>query len=276
MNFRDNELDPRPIGVFDSGIGGLTVLQELEIAFPNENFIYLGDTARLPYGSKSPDTIQRYVKQNVNFFLGTQDIKALVIACNSASTVLEHIDLPKTLPTFGVILPGANAAHQMSSTKNIGLWATRATVHGKSYEQALKKIDDQVHLTSVACPLLVPLVEEGLWDHDLTLRIFDLYLPSLKEAHVDTLILGCTHYPLLKNRLLGHLESKGWSLKVVDSAVALTEDVKMALSHKKIKPSDKKLGPPRLYLTDEAEHFKNVVRLAFPQWNKASIQWVNI
>lgn len=268
--------DLRPIGVFDSGIGGLTVLKELESAFPNENFIYLGDTARLPYGSKSSETIKRYVQQNLNFFLQTKAIKALVIACNSASSVLDQVTIPSDLPAFGVIEPGARTALSASSMKNIGLWATRATVKGAVYQKTLMQMDSSVIFTAVACPLLVPLVEEGLWDHPLADQVFDLYTPPLLEKNVDTLILGCTHYPLLKNHLQHYFEKKNIRIQIIDSALALTADVKQAIKEMHLTASSKRTQDTQICFTDDAEHFKNMVQKAFPHWSSCDFELVNI
>ncbi len=276
QGFTNSTFDDRPIGVFDSGIGGLTVLKELESAFPNETFIYLGDTARLPYGSKSPQTIKRYVEQNLNFFLENKNIKALVVACNSASTILHALQVPSQIKVFGVIEPGAETALRVSKTKKIGLWATRATVGGKSYEKALQKLSSDHIYTATACPLLVPLVEEGLWDSPLTHTVFDLYLDDIIQAQVDTLILGCTHYPLLKASLEKHLITKGVSIQIIDSAIALTQKIKQELEQKELSPSQAKKSSSLICLTDDSEHFKSIALKAFPEWNLNQFELVNI
>lgn len=269
--------DDRPIGVFDSGIGGLTVLKELEKAFPQENFIYLGDTARLPYGSKSSNTIKKYVEQNIKFFLEQKDIKALVLACNSASTVLEDLDIPKHIEVFGVIQPGAETALKTSKSKKIGLWATRATVNGQAYAKALKKLNPDHQYTATACPLLVPLVEEGLWDHPLTLQAFELYLDEIIKAEVDTLILGCTHYPLIKASLQKYLDQKGLKqIQIIDSAIALTEKIKNAFEKELIRPAKNHSGPSHICLTDDSEHFKSIALKAFPEWKLNQFELVCI
>lgn len=271
------EPDDRPIGVFDSGIGGLTVLKELESAFPNENFIYLGDTARLPYGSKSSNTIKKYVEQNLKFFLETKNIKALVVACNSASTVLEDLTLPPEIKVFGVIEPGAETALQASKTKNIGLWATRATVNGQAYEKALRSLCAQdLKFTATACPLLVPLVEEGLWDSPLTVSVFDLYLEDILKSQVDTLILGCTHYPLLKASLEKYLKNKNISLQIIDSAIALTQKIKRSFERGELHFARHKNHPSLICLTDDSEHFKSMALKAFPDWKLSQFELVNI
>ncbi len=210
--------DPRPIGVFDSGIGGLTVLKELAEGFPQENFIYLGDTARLPYGSKSASTIRKYSEQNIAF-LKNQNVKALVIACNSASSQVSETEIDG-LPIYGVILPGAKKALSLTQTHRIGVLGTRATVQSAAYTQQIQALAPQSQVFSQACPLFVPLAEEG-WDQDpITNLIVFRYLQEILQHHVDVLILGCTHYPLLKNSIL---RVTGSSVELVDSGEALRE-----------------------------------------------------
>ena len=292
--------DPRPIGVFDSGVGGLSVLNQLLINFPNESFVYLGDTARLPYGSKSSQTIARYVTQNINYLIKNQNIKAIVVACNSASTVLSDVVINSDIPIFGVIEPGAAAA--LASTKNhkIAVWATRATIEKQSYAKALKKIDPNVEVTSVPCPLIVPLVEEGLWDGEITDAVIDLYLHELHGTDVDTLILGCTHYPFIKAALQARIKAYSKAikpedgetsklvnsefkslklinshLKIVDSAEAICLNLKTAFKEEKIK-SSKNSQTLSLLLTDEASHFMNLVAKSFPDWKNIKFQLIDL
>lgn len=207
-----------PIGIFDSGLGGLTVLRELLKSFPKERFLYLGDTARLPYGNKSSATIRDYLEQNIEFLLNHR-VKAIVVACNSASSVLEE-DEPWPVPVYGVIQPGARTALQVSQTRRIGVIGTRATIGAHAYVYTLKKIDSGVQIFEQACPLLVPLVEEGWEDDPLTNLVVYRYLNPLKQVDVDTLILGCTHYPALKNAI-GNV--MGANVALVDSAHAIAE-----------------------------------------------------
>jgi glutamate racemase len=209
--------DNRPIGLFDSGIGGLTVFKTLLHALPNESFVYLGDTARLPYGSKSPQTIERYLLQNIEF-LTRRNVKAIVVACNSASTVLIGRARTFSVPVYNVIEPGAATALQVSASRRIGVLGTNATVLAKSYVRALQSLEPSVLVYQQACPLLVPLVEEG-WENDpITSLIVYRYLSPLINSGVDTLILGCTHYPALR-----HIIEKVTSGRVdlVDSSEAI-------------------------------------------------------
>lgn len=209
-----------PIGVFDSGLGGMTVLRALRRRFPHENFLYLGDTARLPYGSKSPETIRRYSEQNARF-LRAQGVKALVIACNSASTQMREHEF-EGLPCYNVIEPGARKALAASPRKRIGLLGTRATIQSQAYEHELKRLDPKVEVFSQAAPLLVPLAEEG-WDADpVTNLIVYRYLQLLMQHQPDTLILGCTHYPLLEGSIS---RVTGSSTTLVDSGEAVGDEL---------------------------------------------------
>ncbi len=199
--------DPNlPIGVFDSGIGGLTVAREIMRQLPGERIVYFGDTARVPYGSKSKETIIRYSEQIVRF-LKARQVKAIVIACNTASayaldTVLEEEDIP----VIGVIYAGAKTAVDKTKSKRVGVVATRATISSNIYADTIHSLDKNIEVVQKACPLLVPLVEEGLLHDSVTDEIISRYVSELKTKYIDTLILGCTHYPLLRSafsRIMG-------------------------------------------------------------------------
>jgi glutamate racemase len=218
--------DSRPIGIFDSGIGGLTVLRELMLRLPQESFIYLGDTARLPYGSKSPETIARYLEQNIAF-LKFSGVKAVVVACNSASTALlgRHPD-HYTIPVYNVIEPGARKAVTASLQGRIGVLGTKATVLAQSYPRCIHALLPTAFVIQQACPLLVPLVEEG-WENDpLTNLIVYRYVHQVVVSGIDTLILGCTHYPVLRESI-GRVA--GQSITLVDSAAAVGEEIELDL-----------------------------------------------
>lgn len=213
-----NQEDSRPIGVFDSGIGGLTVLKELALQFPQESFLYLGDTARLPYGSKSPHTIRKYSEQNIEF-LQNQNVKAIVIACNSASTQVPEREFAG-LPVYNVIGPGSQRALEVSEGLRIGVLGTRATINSQAYTKHIHSINPHAQVFDQACPLFVPLAEEG-WDSDpVTNLIVFRYLNSLMQNNIDTLILGCTHYPILKNSIS---RVTGSSIALVDSGEAIAD-----------------------------------------------------
>jgi glutamate racemase len=215
-----------PIGVFDSGVGGLTVVAALRRRLPAESILYLGDTARLPYGSKSPETVTRYTRRNIEFLVG-RGVKAVVIACNTASALaLEHLHLAPGMPLWGVIEPGARAAAAVSRGR-VGVIATEATVRSDAYPQALRRLRPDLSVVSRACPLFVPLVEEGWHDDEVTARVAERYLAPLLEADIDTLVLGCTHYPLLKSVLARIV---GPAVTLVDSAEAVAEVVAQGLT----------------------------------------------
>src|SRR5438309_10145635 len=207
--------DSRPIGVFDSGIGGLTVVKALRDLLPNENIFYLGDTARVPYGPKSPETVQRYALELAGI-LTQKNAKALVVACNTVSSVALPLLTKKfAMPVIGVIEPGARAALQATRNRHIGVIGTRATIRSGAYEKTLRAADNNVRVSSRACPLLVPLIEEGLLEDDVTDRVIVRYLEPLLADGIDTLVLGCTHYPLLSAAIARAL---GGEITVVDSA----------------------------------------------------------
>ena len=203
------------IGVFDSGIGGLTVLHEIIEALPRENTVYLGDTARSPYGTKSVDTVLRYSFENSEFLV-EKGVKIVVVACNTSTAIaLEHLQRELTLPVVGVIEPGVKRALARTQNKKIGVIGTEATIQSGAYTRALKTVDRSVEVYSRACPLFVPLVEEGWTDNQVVEMTVRAYLESLKQSGIDTLILGCTHYPLLKKSIRKFL---GGGVRLVDSA----------------------------------------------------------
>lgn len=243
-----------PIGVFDSGIGGLTVVKELRSALPEEDVVYLGDTARVPYGIRSPETVIRYSLECTKFLLD-KGIKLLVIACNTSSSVaLDIIIKVVPVPVIGVIVPGAMAACRMTKNKNVGVIGTEATVRSGSYIKAIKAVDEEIKVRSLPCPLFVPLVEEGWLEGKVPELVASKYLSGLKDSGVDTLVLGCTHYPLLKP-VISAVVGEGVSL--VDSAIETAEEVKSVLEKadiKRIIPG----GKLTLYVTDSPERFRSV------------------
>lgn len=190
--------DNRKIGVFDSGLGGLTAVREIRKYLPHESIVYFGDTARLPYGSKSKQRIVDFSKQNMRFLL-THDVKAVIIACGTASSnAVDEVRAEFDLPIFGVVRAGAREAVKQSATGRIGVAATAATVRSGAFKRLIGQMNDQARVFSVACPLFVPLVEAGWWKDDITLQVVERYMEPLKEEKVDTVIMGCTHYPMLR------------------------------------------------------------------------------
>ncbi len=250
--------DPRPIGLFDSGVGGLTVMQALEKALPAESFVYLGDTARVPYGNKSPATLIRYSRELAGLLTGHQ-VKALVVACNSASAcAMEALRHDYSLPMTGVIEPGAAAAAETTKTGHVLVLATQATVTSGAYRNAIVARDPKLRVTERACPLFVPLAEEGWTDEVATQLVAERYLGDLRRGDIDTVVLGCTHYPILREIIARVLPPKA---VIVDSAETTARAVKklLALSGSEAPPGS---APKHRYLvTDSPERFRRVGEL---------------
>jgi glutamate racemase len=251
--------DVRPIGVFDSGIGGLTVVKALRDLLPNENISYLGDTARVPYGPKSPETVQRYATELAGMLI-KQDAKALVVACNTVSSVaLPTLAKNFPVPVIGVIEPGARAALAATRNRHIGVIGTRATIRSGAYERALRAADANVQVSSQACPLLVPLIEEGLLYDEVTERMILRYLEPLLADGIDTLVLGCTHYPLLTDAIARVLRRQ---IMIVDSAHNCARAVEEMLERESLRAAPLNNGKLRVALTDAPDSFLNVAREA--------------
>jgi len=251
--------DPRPIGVFDSGIGGLTVVKAVRDLLPNENIFYLGDTARVPYGGKSATTVQRYSLEMTEMLLG-EDVKAIVIACNSASAVaLPNLEKTLSIPVIGVILPGAKAAIAATRNRRIGVIGTRATIKSGAYERAIHSLDSRIDISARACPLLVPLIEEGWLNDELSDRVITRYLEPLVREGIDTLVLGCTHYPLLADAIARFLKGK---VKLVDSARNCAVAVQDLLDRQSLRAPAESAGGLEVALTDAPDHFLRVAREA--------------
>ncbi|MFZ6017929.1 MAG: glutamate racemase [Nitrospirota bacterium] len=252
MNKKD-----RPIGVFDSGIGGLTVLKEIIKELPDEGTIYLGDTARVPYGIRSPETVIRYSFENTRF-LSSRDIKILVVACNTASSVsLDAIKGSIPIPVIGVIEPGAKAAVRATRNKKIGVIGTEATIKSSSYTKAIKTINENIEVFGLPCPLFVPLVEEGWTEGDVVTLIAKRYLEGIKDKGIDTLVLGCTHYPLLKKVISSVI---GEDVRLIDSAVEVAQEIKATLEIAGLKREQKDVPLREFYVTDSPERFIKVGR----------------
>ena len=245
-----------PIGVFDSGVGGLTVAKEIMAQMPNEKIIYFGDTARVPYGNKSKDTVTRFSKQIVRF-LETQDVKTIVVACNTASAfALDELEKTVKIPVIGVVKPGAKVASDSTKNGKIGVIATAATIGSKIYSQYINQINPDVTVLGKACPLFVPLVEEGLLEDPVTDEIAMRYLSELKDLDIDTLILGCTHYPLIR-KTLGRI--MGENVTLVNPAYETARELKGLLEAEELANENKPdLGTNRyqFYVSDAAEKFQ--------------------
>ena len=252
-----------PIGVFDSGVGGLTVAREIMRNLPSEKIVYFGDTARVPYGSKSKETIIRYSRQIVHF-LREQKVKAIVIACNTASAfALEAVKDELDIPVLGVIEAGAKVAAEATDNKRVGVIGTLGTVGSGIHEAYLKQLDPGITVLGKACPLFVPLVEEG-WLHDpVTTEVASRYLQELKDKEIDTLILGCTHYPLIRSTIR---EVMGESVRLVNPAYETALQLKSLLAEMNISSSGSREEefPYRFYVSDLADEFKDFANSILP------------
>lgn len=246
----------KAIGVFDSGVGGLTVVKELIRHLPSEDIIYFGDTARVPYGIKSRETVIRFSIENILFLL-QHEVKLICIACNTVSSVaLPILKRHFKVPITGVLIPGVREAVYATQNKRIGVIGTRGTIKSRAYENEIKSLDPKIKVVSVSCPLFVPFAEEGWLSGDVVLKVAQEYLKPLKQAGVDTVILGCTHYPLLKPVIK---EVMGRNVTLIDSAVQVAMEVK------KILASDNMLnksgrGKHRFYVSDNPEWFSDLAQ----------------
>ncbi len=246
----------KPIGVFDSGVGGLTVVKELIRQLPNENIVYFGDTARVPYGIKSKETVIRFSIENILFLL-KHDVKFICVACNTVSSfALPEIKHHFRVPIVGVITPGAREAVYATRNKRVGVIGTKGTIKSRAYENEIRQFDPAVKVTGVACPLFVPFVEEGWLNGEVVASVVRHYLKPLKEEGVDTLILGCTHYPLLKSVIQ---EAMGKKVTLIDSAKQVAVEVQEILSNEGLL---NKKGKARheFFVSDNPEWFSNLAQ----------------
>jgi glutamate racemase len=248
----------KAIGIFDSGIGGLTVLKEIIAKLPEENTIYLGDTARVPYGIRSPETVTRYSFENTRFLL-SQEIKMLVVACNTASAVsLDAVKKEFPLPIIGVLEPGARAAVAVTKTRKVGVIGTEATINSGAYEKAIKKLGADIEVFSLPCPLFVPLVEEGWIENDVAELVALKYLAGFKDKRIDTLVLGCTHYPLLKGVIT---KAMGSGITLIDSATETAREVADILGKLKWKKEGQGKVVRKYFVTDTPSRFVKIGKL---------------
>ena len=257
---QDKNLLEMPIGVFDSGMGGLTVMREIMRQIPNEKVIYFGDTARVPYGSKSKETVTRFSRQIVRF-LQSKQVKAIVVACNTASAyALNDLEREIDIPIIGVVKPGAKVAAEVTRNGQVGVIATEGTISSNIYTTYIRQLRPEVQVTGKACPLFVPLVEEGLWQDPVTDEIAKRYLSSLIDTGIDTLILGCTHYPLLR-KTIGRLVGDGVTLvnPAYETACSLRELLKKEGLYRET-------GEPsyHFFVSDGAERFTKFANSILP------------
>lgn len=248
-----------PIGVFDSGVGGLTVVKELIRQLPREDIVYFGDTARVPYGIKSKETVIRFSIENILFLL-KYNVKLICVACNTVSSyALPEIKNHFKVPIVGVINPGAREAVYATKNKKVGVIGTKGTIKSRAYELEINQLDPKVKVTAVSCPLFVPFVEEGWLKGDVVLTVAKTYLKPLKDAKVDTVILGCTHYPLLKPVIK---EVMGDDVVLIDSAKQVAVEVNKILMENSLLNNDKgnSLGKKEFFVSDNPEWFKGLAQ----------------
>ncbi|MDP8266526.1 MAG: glutamate racemase [Candidatus Aceula meridiana] len=245
------------LGVFDSGLGGLTVVRELKRQLPKEDIVYFGDTARVPYGTKSAQSIVQFSEENVQFLL-KHKVKIIVVACNSSSSFAISVLRKKfSLPVVGVIEPGAKKAIEVSKNKKVGVIATSATIQSGKYSKTIKRLSKKMKVVSQACPLLVPLVEEGWFEKKATFDIAKEYLLTIKKSGADVVILGCTHYPILKpviSRVLGR------RVNLIDSAKEVACEVKAILKKHNLSQDKKRKGSCKVFVSDKPQHFKKLAK----------------
>jgi glutamate racemase len=248
--------DNRPIGVFDSGLGGLTVVAALRAALPRESILYLGDTARVPYGDKSPDIIRRFAIEDADFLLG-REIKLLVVACNTVSSLaMNELRAHCPIPVIGVVEAGA-AAVLAAATESVTVLGTRATTASEAYRREIHRRNPAIRVAGIACPLFVPIVEEGLTDHPMCTLAMDLYLAPLRETAPDAILLGCTHYPLLAPALRAWLPA---TTAIIDSAEACASFVCAYLAEHRLAADPRSVGGERFFVTDLPAVFSKQAR----------------
>jgi glutamate racemase len=249
--------DPRPVGVFDSGVGGLTVVSQMQRILPREDIVYFGDTARVPYGTKSRETVTKFSVENIEFLM-KHDVKLVVVACNTASSLsLDFLKRCFRVPVLGVIEPGAKGAVMVTRNNRIGVIGTSATISSGAYEKAVRRIDANVSVFSQSCPLFVPLVEEGWLDSDVTLKVAEAYLEPLRKKRIDTLILGCTHYPLLKRAIA---KIMGSDVLLIDSAKEVAEETEEILDANGLLNASAGKRSYKFFVSDEPERFVRMGR----------------
>ena len=247
-----------PIGIFDSGVGGLTVFRAIERRLPAESLIYLGDTARIPYGTRSRETVERYAFEDAAFIL-SKKVKAIVIACNTASAIAADLLASRfPVPVLGVIQPGARLAVERTRSGYIGVIATEGTVASRAYEQAMIQRRDGLEIISRACPLFVPLAEEGWVSHRVTYQVAEEYLAEMKATRVDTLVLGCTHYPILRPVIE---DVMGDQVAYIDSGEAVADEVARLLDRQGLASKGDRARTEEFYVTDSAARFRRVAEL---------------
>lgn len=268
-------MDNRPIGVFDSGLGGLTTVSELRRIMPNENIIYFGDTGRVPYGTRSRETIQKYTIQDINFLL-SKGVKLIITACGTASSVIpDEVVASLDVEYTGVPKPAAHAAAKATKNKKIGVIGTPATIRSKAYEKVLNNIDTEIEVFSNACPLFVPLVENGFIqrDNEVTRLVAQQYLAPLKETNIDTLILGCTHYPIIKH-IIGDI--MGDHVTLIDSGQEAARLANELLTKKDMLNQTEMDAKCEYYISDTVKSFTQNATLILNEPIEGHVEKIDI
>ncbi len=248
-------LNNNPIGVFDSGLGGLTVLKALEQKLPNESFIYFGDTAHVPYGTKSAETVIQY-SEKITTFLIEHNVKMVVIACNTASSVAaQYLRSKFDVPIFGVVSPCVDSAVQVSINKNIGVIGTQSTISSNSYAHAFKEKDSTCNIYQKPCPLFVPLIEEGWANHKISIDTAMEYLDEFKNLNIDTLVLGCTHYPIMKKTIQSVV---GRDVSLISSGDAIAKTVYQHLQNNQLMAGENITPTESFYISDYPQKFNEL------------------
>jgi len=250
-------MDRRKIGIFDSGVGGLTVVKEVIKRLPDEEIIYFGDTARVPYGTKSRETVLKYSAQIMNFLV-SQNVKAALIACGTiSSNCLDDLKKMYDMPLVDVLTPAARVCAEETKTNSVGVIATERTIKSGAFERRLKRINSNISVYSKACPLFVPLAEDGWFDNEITRGVAEIYLRELTGKNIDRLLIGCTHYPLLENSIRAAIGD----IKIINPAEAAADEMKKMLAvNDMLRPQD---GEPRhiFYISDDTDRFDMISRL---------------
>ena len=268
-------MDTRPIGVFDSGLGGLTAVRELRQLLPSENIIYFGDTARVPYGGRSAEILLKYARQDVRF-LRSHDIKAILVACGTVSTTaLPQLRQESDIPILGVVEPACRRAAAVTRNRRVGLIATAASVRSGAYQRSLRQLDPDIAVTAKACPLFVPLVENGRFRRgDVVIEtVAREYLEPLRREGLDTLILGCTHYPLLKT-MIG--EFMGQSVTLVDPAKTAAHHLERMLSERGLRAAQENEGQAHFYVSDVPDSFVQTADLFLGEYKGGPVEQIAI
>ena len=268
-------MDPRPIGVFDSGLGGLTAVRSLRQILPEENLIYFGDTARVPYGGRARETLLKYARQDVRF-LRSFDLKAILVACGTVSTTaLPALQAENDLPIIGVVEPTCRRAVAQTRNHKIGIIATLASIRSGAYEETIRKLDPAAEVIGKACPLFVPLVENGrIGRGDVVIEtVAREYLQPMLDQGVDTLILGCTHYPLLTD-ILANICGPG--VELVSAGEEAAFELKRALKTREIRADEDREGSPSFYVSDRVEDFEQIASIFLGEDLRSTVRRIDI